>query len=149
VALSGDKLVATATASSRVDTDGSTTSTSYTATLSGSSVPGVAFVAPPSGKVTILFAAATYNSVLGNDNKIAVQVRAGGSVGSGTVFYAANDNDMILWRPYNALAAHRASSFAEVTGLTPGDTYNAQMMVKTVSGTANFLYKFIKVLPDV
>lgn len=149
MAASGDKLIAVASASSRVDSDGSTTSTSYTATLTGSTFPGVAFVAPPSGKVTILFAAATYNSAASQDMKTAVQVRTGGTVGSGTIVYAATDSDMILTAQTNGDAT-RHMSFAEVTGLTAGDTYNAQMLgkVENAANTGHWLFKFLKVIPD-
>lgn len=145
MAAAGDKLIAVASVSNRQNTDGSTTSTSYTATLSGGTAAGVAFVAPPTGKVTILFATAGYNSGL-NDNKSAVQVREGASVGSGTIVYAATDDDMILHRVSSD--AYRLMNFTEVSGLTAGNSYNAQMLHKVSAGTGNFLFKFIKVIPD-
>lgn len=141
------KIAASATRSDREDVVGSITSTTYTGTMaSGSAPPGIDFVAPPSGKVTILFGTAGFNAA-NNDNKTAVRVGTGSTVGAGTEFYAATDSDMIL---YNARSteAYRLTSFAEVTGLTPGNTYNVQMQHKVSAGTGSFLFRFVKVIPD-
>lgn len=150
----GSKLTATllnntwpATVSNRQNTVGSITSTGYTATLSGGTACGVAFTAPLSGKVRIHFATAGFNSGA-NDNKSAVRVRTGSSVGSGTVVFGSTDadldNDMIL---YTGSATYRISGFTEVTGLTPGSSYNAQMLHRVSAGTGSFLFKFLQVAP--
>lgn len=149
MALSGERVVATATVSATQNATGNVTNTSYTATMaSGSGPPGVAFVAPPSGKVTILFATAGFNSGA-NDNKTSVQVREGGTVGSGTVVYGvdntAMDNDMIL---FTGAATYRIGSVIEVTGLTAGNTYNARMLHRVSAGTGSFLFRKLKVIPD-
>lgn len=133
--------------SARQDSVGSITSTSYTGTMaSGAAPPGIDFVAPPSGKVTILFGTAGFNAA-NNDNKTAVRVGTGATVGAGSSVYAATDSDMIL---YNARSteAYRLTGFAEVTGLTAGDIYNVQMQHKVSAGTGSFLFRFIKVIPD-
>jgi hypothetical protein len=147
MSLSGDKLVAMATVKTSVATDGNTASATYVTSLTSAGVCGVAFVAPPGGKVTVLFATACYNATGSADNKTAVQIAAGAVVGSGTTFYAASDNDMIL-QPFTANLATRMGCFAEITGLTPGDTYNACMAHKTSAGTAHWLFRTIKVVPD-
>jgi hypothetical protein len=147
MALSGERLVATQTQKATNNTDGNTASTSYLTNLATASFCGVAFVAPPSGKVTVLFATASYNPSANVDNKTAVQVAAGAVVGSGTVFYAASDNDMILTNVAANLAT-RQSSFMEVSGLTPGSTYNACMAHKVSAGTGHWLFRTIKVIPD-
>lgn len=144
MALTGDRLVARQTAHARNVTTGSTTSTGYIVSLTTAGTCGVAFVAPPSGKVTIWFHTAGFNSGA-NDNKTAVRVGTGAVVGSGTEFYAATDNDMIL---FTGATTYGSSSFAEVSGLTPGNTYNACMAHRVGAGTGSFVFRSIKVIPD-
>lgn len=143
MAASGDKLVAVAAVFDKQNSTGSTTSTSYTATLTGGVACGKAFIAPPSGIVTIHYATAGFNSGA-NDNKSAIQVRAGASVGSGTVFYTVTDDDMIL---FTGAATYRIGAFTVVSGLTAGDPYNAQMLHKVSAGTGSFLFKNLVVVP--
>lgn len=147
MAASGDKLIATATAHARNTTAGSTTSASYVTNLTTAGECGVAFVAPPTGKVTVLFHTAGFNTGGGAaaDNKTAVRIGLGSTVGGGTSFYAATDNDMIL---YTGTATYGIGAFVEITGLTPGDTYNACMAHKTSAGTGSFTFRSIKVIPD-
>jgi hypothetical protein len=145
MAASGEKVVATATAFARVTTTGSTTSTSYITALPTAGACGVAFVAPPSGKVTILYGTAGFNSAA-NDNKTAVRVGTGATVGGGTSVYAATDNDMIL---FTGSATYGIGRVTEVSGLTAGDTYNAAMAHRVSAGTGSFLFRTIKVIPDV
>lgn len=147
MALSGERLVATQTTSARNNTDGNTSSTGYIVALAVASTCGVAFVAPPSGKVTVHFATASYNSSANVDNKTAVRIGQTGVVGGGTEFYAATDNDMILTN-VAANVATRQGGFAEITGLTPGNTYNACMAHRVSAGNGHFLFRFIKVIPD-
>lgn len=148
MALSGERLVARQTTSARNNTDGNTASTGYIVSLTTALTCGVAFVVPPSGKVTILFATASYNGNANVDNKTAVRVGTSSTIGGGTELYAATDNDMILTN-VAANVATRHSGIAEVTGLTPGDTCNACMAHRVSAGTGHFLFRFIKVIPDV
>lgn len=147
MALSGERLVATQTASARNNTDGNTTSTGYIVSLTTAGTCGVAFVAPPSGKVTVHFGTASYNPSANVDDKTAIRVGTSSTVGGGTEVYAATDNDMILTNVAANLAT-RHSGFAEITGLTPGNTYNACMAHRVSAGTGHFLFRFIKVIPD-
>jgi hypothetical protein len=119
-----------------------TTSTSYGAGTG--TTCGIDFVAPPSGKVTILFGTAGFNSGA-NDNKTSVRVGTDATVGAGTQVYAANDNDMIL---FTGSVTYRITSFAEVTGLTAGNTYNVQMQHRVSAGTGSFPFRWVKVIPD-
>lgn len=144
MAASGDKLIAFATAHARNTTTGTTTSTSYITALTTAAECGVAFVAPPSGKVTVHFHTAGFNSGA-NDNKTAVRVGLGSTVGGGTSFYAATDNDMIL---YTGAATYGIGSFVEISGLTAGDTYNACMAHRVSAGTGSFVFRSLKVIPD-
>jgi hypothetical protein len=145
MAASGDTLIATATAASKNQTTGSTTSVgTYVTSLTTAGTCGVAFVAPPTGKVTVLFHTAGFGSGTG-DMKTAIRIGTGSTVGGGTQYYAATDEDMIL---FTGTAVYGIGSFMEVTGLTAGDTYNACMAHNTSAGTASFLRRSIKVIPD-
>lgn len=144
MALSGERLVARQTAFARNTVTGSTTSTGYIVTLPTAGTCGVAFVAPPSGKVTVLFHTAGFNSGA-NDNKTAIRVGTGSTVGSGTEVYAATDNDMIL---FTGASTYGTGAFTEISGLTPGNTFNACMAHRVGAGTGSFLFRSIKVIPD-
>lgn len=147
MALSGERLVATQTQHARNATDGNTTATGYIVSLTSALTCGVAFVAPPSGKVTVLFATASYNTSASVDNKTAVRVGTSNTIGGGVEVYAAQDNDMILTNVAANLAT-RHTSWAEVSGLTPGSTYNACIAHRVSAGTGHFLFRSIKVIPD-
>jgi hypothetical protein len=148
MALSGERVVAMQTTFSRNLTDGNTGSTGYIVALTTAGTCGVAFVAPPSGKVTVLFGTASYNGNANVDNKTAIRVGTSSTVGGGTEVYAATDNDMILTN-VGANIATRQSGFAEISGLTAGNTYNACMAHRVSAGTGHWLFRSIKVIPDV
>jgi hypothetical protein len=145
MAASGERLVATATRFNRVDASGSTTSTGYTSTLSAGGKCGIDFVAPPSGIVTVLFKAVGFNSGA-NENKTAIRVGQGATVDAGTQVYAPNDNDMILSGIANV---YGIPGWAHVPSLVAGDTYNVCLYHKVSAGTGTYLYRMVKVLPDV
>ena len=147
MALSGERLVATQSGKATNGTDGNTTSTGYVVNLTTAGTCGVAFVAPPSGKVTVLFSTASYNPSANVDNKTAVRVGTSNTIGGGTEVYAASDNDMILTNVAANLAT-RHTGFAEISGLTAGNTYNACMAHRVSAGTGHFLFRSIKVIPD-
>lgn len=145
MASAGDLVVAMASTFARVTTTGSTTSTAYITALPTAGTCGVAFVAPPTGKVTIYYATAGFNSGA-NDNKTAVRVGTGATVGAGTEVYAATDNDMIL---FTGSVTYGIGAFTEVSSLTAGSTYNACMAHRVSAGTGSYLFRRIKVIPDV
>jgi hypothetical protein len=144
MAFSGEHVVATAAAFARNVTTGSTTSTGYIVTLPTAGVCGVAFVAPPSGKVTVLFRTSGFNSGA-NDNKTAVRVGTTNVIGGGVEVYAATDNDMIL---FTGASTYGIGSMVEISGLTAGDVYNACLAHRVGAGTGSFLFRSIKVIPD-
>lgn len=125
------------------NTAGTTTATSYTATLSGGTTCSAVFVAPPSGAMLILHAGHSANSGAGSCCT-SYEVRTGGTVGSGTVFKAAADTDAILNPGADGL---RTAMFDVVTGLTAGSTYNTRLMFRATSGTGTFQSKKLLVAP--
>jgi len=107
----------------------STTSTTYVALTGG---PSVVFVAPPSGAVWVHVKTAIASTVSGVINTASYEVRTGAVVGSGTVIQAATRENGIL---YGGTSTIDAGQTTLVTGLTPGSTYNIQMMY-AVEGAA-------------
>jgi hypothetical protein len=142
MAFTGDLVTAVATNSFTEASGGSTGSTSY---VSVGSICGIAFVAPASGRVMVFFASALFNSGA-NDNKCTVQVNNGGVVGAGSTFRAPVDNDMIL---FQGAVAERGMSFADVSGMIAGNTYNAFVVNKAGAGTTTSLYRSISVVPTI
>jgi len=131
MAATGDLVTAVATTSDTQNTSGTTTSTGYTATLTGGTACGRAFVAPASGAVMIHnTASVTSQAVI--YCFVDFQVRNGGTVGSGTVFRAPSDTTALRHADTNFI---RATATTHVTGLTPGATYNVQQQFRTASGT--------------
>lgn len=107
-----------------------TTSTTYVA-LSGD--PGIAFVTPATGQIWVHIAAAAVPEGTGTTSRAAFQVRTGGSIGTGTVVYTVDDIDSI---GNGSFANFEAGKTALVTGLTPGTTYNVQMLYRREGTTA-------------
>lgn len=137
------------TQESEVAGSGSTTSTSYTATLSGSTTPQKAFVAPPSGKVLIHWSCYMTHSIASGFAHMSFEVRNGATLGSGTVFLAASDTNSIMTRVSDAGNDDvQFGSTKLVTGLTPGNSYNIQGLYKiVVAGTGTYINRRIIVQP--
>lgn len=127
-------------------TSGTTTSTSYTATLTGGTACGTAFTAPTSGKVTVHNVCQISNSG-GNDTWCGWVLRTGSAVGSGTTVsgYSADDSRALL---HNGTTVERNGSTLLVTGLTPGAAYNVQQQFRVAAGTGTFANKTLSVTSE-
>ncbi|HEV7651328.1 MAG TPA: hypothetical protein VGP26_24525 [Actinophytocola sp.] len=129
---------------------GSTTSTSFVETLTGGTACSFTFVAPLSGAVIV------NNSGLVDQNTSTTArgylgwiIREGGSIGSGTTFLAATDDDCVTNIGLDDISAGRAR---RVTGLTAGGIYNIRQRFRTsaAAGTgAVFVGKHLAVVPVV
>lgn len=112
---------------------GTTTSATYTTTRTGGTSPvGVAFTAPPSGKVKIHFAAGLLQSAA-NPALVTFQILSGAVIGSGTPASAANDSRALQ----SALLTEDQKGRTElVDGLTAGGSYNVSLVYRRLtSGT--------------
>jgi hypothetical protein len=124
-------------------TSGTTTSTTYTPTLTGGVTCGVAFTASSSGKAIVDWetqmsqSAALYVYAT-------IEVRAGATIGSGTIILATNDNDCAF--RYGS-GAGRQAVFKHVTGLTAGSSYNVRMLFRVDSDTGSYTRKALMVSP--
>lgn len=133
------------TAVSNADTTSrTTTSTSYTTTLSAANICGVAFTAPPSGKVLIGWNCQMSNNSSPNVAQCSFGIRTGSVVGSGSVFQASGDGTSIT-----SIANAGAGRTSLVTGLDPGTVYNVALEHRAFSaGTATFLNREVEVFPQ-
>lgn len=117
-------------------TDDSITSTSF---IAGSSAVGLTFVAPPTGKVYVNVTAYFGQTTNQKEAIVSYSIRAGASIGAGTVFAGANgDQALVCGMAVNTSAPARlqASRRKLHTGLTAGSTYNVQIEMATTSGGA-------------
>lgn len=128
-------------ASDRQDASDTSTSTAYT--TADMTPCGTAFEAPPSGRVYVHLSSLIDNGAA-NTMFVSFEVRAGDTVGAGTVFQAASDNTSISW--LNTNEAHFGRSFL-VTGLTAGSDYNVQLMHRVTAGTGTLQYRYVVVEP--
>lgn len=127
------------------NTSGTTTSTSYTATLTGGTACSLTFVAPPSGQVMVDNSCNLSNS-LTSGVLMGFEVRTGAVIGSGSVAFAASDNDSVSASGV-ANAGHRSTVSTPVTGLTPGATYNVRQLFRVSAGTGTYISKRLTVVP--
>lgn len=125
-------------------TAGTTTSSSYSATLTGGTACGVVFTAPKSGKILVvntgqLDSSTTQTALMG------FTIRTGSTIGSGTVFKAVSDDDS---QRNVGTDEHQGTHSMIVSGLTPGNTYNCQQQFRSNGGaTATFIRKRLAVIP--
>jgi hypothetical protein len=139
-----------ASVQSEVAGQGSTTSTTYTATLTGTGGVSQAFTAPPSGRVTVTSAAGLVNTTAGGDAWVSFEARTGSTVGSGSVVRAASDIAALRGKSPNGTNDIQLSAGYLLTGLTPGAQYHVRQLYRigTIGGgTAFFTNKVISVVP--
>lgn len=133
---------------------GTTTSTSFVNTLTGvgaaGGAHGTAFVAPPSGTVFVIGRAVAGRSVAGDYTLMDFEVREGSTVGSGSVFRAADENQASAIQSGTAGNQGEHCTTGIVTGLIPGAVYNACLTYRITggSGTGSWNRRHIIVLPQ-
>lgn len=127
------------------DTLGSTTSTGFTATLTGGTACGVAFVAPTSGIVMIFNNSFVENSGTAR-SYCNIRVRTGSSIGSGSDVLASTDETSIAIQGSAGDDAAMGRAF-RITGLTPGQSYNVQQLFRVSGSTGTFAWKRLSVVP--
>lgn len=110
---------------------GSTTSATF---VTIATIVGVAFVAPASGKVLVHWRSGLDNTAADTKGVVSWEIRNGGTVGAGTVVVAAGANTVIGLLGTSEIEAGATSLVAAGT-LTPGSTYNIQLMYARQAGT--------------
>lgn len=102
------------------------TSTSFTSTGLGDT-----FVAPPSGKVNVMFGGRLYILVANGSVCLSPYVRVGASIGAGADYATPNDVYCVELGGPTALGDFVTAGHSRlIEALTPGDTYNVQMYHK-------------------
>jgi hypothetical protein len=119
-------------------TNGTTGSTTYTATFTGGTACGFAFTAPTSGKVEIFNDSEISNT--GGFTYVTVRVRTGAVVGSGSDVLAAGDENAVF-----STQPLRGGCSVLVTGLVAGNSYNAQQMIRVNASTGTAGKKRLRV----
>lgn len=104
---------------------------------------GVAFVAPMSGRVNIIYNAQSSNTT-GVSTFVSPVIREGATIGSGTVVSAASDDDAIIVQSSNE---HRSGASRLVSGLTAGSTYNVRLEHRVSGGTGIVRRRTVTVEP--
>lgn len=125
------------------NTSGTTTSTSFTATLSGGTACSVTFTAPTSGNIQVVNSASISNSTTQN-TWVSWELRTGSTPGSGTAIASADNNRALT---HNGTTSERASIVDVWTGLSAGTVYNVRQMYRVSSGTGTFVSKSLSVIP--
>lgn len=115
------------------------TSTTYAA----GTLCGVAFVAPTTGRVLVEWRSFLDNSGA-NFTLCTVEVREGSSIGSGNVVLPASDENALTMEGQNQF---RMGMFVPVDGLTPGASYNVQLMHRVTGGTGTLDDREVLVIP--
>lgn len=130
-------------------TNGTTTSTSYTNSLSITGVHGVAFIGPPSGTVQVIGRSAGGNSASGQYGLMDWEVRQGVSIGSGAVVRATSDSTASIYQSSSAGGLGPLNVSGLVTSLTPGALYNACLTYATsnAANASGFNRRYISVIP--
>jgi hypothetical protein len=130
-------------------TNGTTTSTAYVNSLTTTGIHGVAFIAPPSGKIQVIGRSAGGNATVGFYAQLDWEVRNGSTIGSGTLFRTANNNTAAVHLSSTAGGQGSLNISGLLSGLTPGASYNACLTFATsnASNAASFNRRQIAVYP--
>lgn len=94
---------------------------------------GIVFVAPSSGRVKITVSGFLRAAADGSSTTLQFEVRLGGAIKSGTVIYGSDVNKSLV--NYNVQFV-KGDHAELVTGLTPGQTYNAYVTMYSAAAAA-------------
>lgn len=140
------------TSANAVQAEDSTAISGFTSSTpsAGSPVVGFVFVAPPGGSVYVTVSGIVEQAANTNTAHIGYEVRAGGTIGSGTVTLSASflraiqaGTAVITGAPSTAAGSHRRM----LSGLTPGSTYNVRAMHWVSSGSGTVKNRAVLVEP--
>ncbi|WP_213451599.1 hypothetical protein [Rhizomonospora bruguierae] len=119
--------------------------TSSTGFVANASVCGTGFTAPLSGRVVVMWAAVIRATSGAGFGVCSYELRTGSDVGSGAVVVAPSLDRGCQNSGTSTVAS---STFHCVTGLTPGDTYNVQLMYASQTGTTSgFARRRLLIIP--
>lgn len=126
------------------------TITTYSTTASAGDYAdcAVVFTAPDTGRVLIHWSGAPRNIADGGSPVayLSPQVRAGGTIGSGSVVLDADDRRSVRSNLTGSEGV-RAGASHLLSGLTPNTTYNARILHRVTSQTGEFFHRTLIVAP--
>lgn len=123
-----------------------TAAVAYTSVLAPAGTCGVTFVAPQTGVVSIAVGAFFDNTLAASFTIASAQVRAGAVIGAGGLVVAATDDMAPYISGTDGLSIAREFVYS---GLTPGDTYNAEILQRVTAGTGTYQRRTITVRPEI
>jgi hypothetical protein len=106
----------------------------------GSTPVGLVFTAPDSGSVWVKVSARFKQTTATNLGWVSYSIRSGSTIGSGTVFFAADDEFALIAGAgvVSSGPAHSGSTRIKLhTGLTPGLQYNVRIEFKSTAEASN------------
>lgn len=128
--------------------NGGYASSTFGNTLTTTGIHGVAFIAPPSGRVQVVGRSVAGHATIAQFSLLDYEVRAGSTVGSGGVFRASSN--ITAGAIQSAVAANQGTIVTGglVTGLTPGAVYNVALTYSsTGAGGSVYNRRHIAVYP--
>jgi hypothetical protein len=131
------------TASDTQATNGTLTATSYTSSIGAGTACGFTFICPRSGKVKIHYSCEINNT--GGYTFFTPRVRTGSTIGSGSDVFAASDDSAGFHNTNIRLGA----AVLVISGMTPGTTYNCQLVHRVTAGTGTVGKKHLGLVPIV
>lgn len=149
-----DAKIATLNSFTTAAATSTTDETSFTSTtfVAGASPVGVAFTAPPSGAVLILFGGMISQNINTFSAFLSCEVKTGSTVGSGTLAGAAANSDraLVCGKAVNsgAVAILQGSRHVLYTGLTAGASYNVRLLHCVDGGSGTVFLRDVAVIPQ-
>lgn len=121
------------------------TATSYANIVTGSTLCGHTFVAPPSGIVRLGWGCNAFSGVNGSSLLIGTTIALGGTIGSGTVISAASDDEPLVYSQLVDVPGYRTRYSP---ALTPGTTYNVFVQAHNSGSTSSHVDRpFVETQP--
>lgn len=119
--------------------------TASTTFVINASVCGQTFTAPLSGRVVVMWGCVVRATAGTGFGVASYEMRTGSTIGSGTVVVSPS---LDRGAQNSGVTTVASSTFHIVTGLTPGDDYNVQLMYVSQTGTTSgFARRRILVIP--
>lgn len=142
--LAGEIIKALDTPPTVGDRDDSTLSVTSSTYGAGATVCGVAFTASTTGRAQVFWQAYLDNTAVGGLTFASYRIGTGSVIGAGTEVIAAADPRSIFIIGVNQ---ERRGASDLVTGLTPGATYNVQLMHRRDNNDGQIAWRQITVSP--
>lgn len=126
---------------------GTTTSATFVNSLTTTGIQGVVFTAGISGIAEVCWQSSGANGTAGAFVLSSSEIRAGSSIGSGTVFALSDESTAPTLSSDPGSQAGQLTGTRVITGLTSGAVYNACLTYRVSAGTGTYGRRQITVKP--